>query len=296
MTLTEEQREAIRVISKLPMAIGCQLCHPYIMENYGSHFIVLRDMIDSSGTVETTGGFDLERARGLRDFLQDDCAEVGDVWGEMIAEIERLRASLIDLHAEYINTLEKNPGCSAWDLDEQSDADQRRLRRNAAHAISIVEPPIYLQADQQVAKILKKHVALKKLGKMVRQRGKWLMEERANKMIQSDDCTQNEDAADFHHRCICEYNVKKCPIEQWWLNRARITLQAEGKIGNSEHFTDASKMIWQITEERVAALVAMSSLRTDVDCPQCDAWLHFSDIAEHAPVLRAMLTEAEQCE
>ncbi len=34
--------------------------------------------------------FDLERARGLRDFLQDDCAEVGDVWAEMIAEIERL--------------------------------------------------------------------------------------------------------------------------------------------------------------------------------------------------------------
>jgi len=293
MTLTEEQRAALkRVIAYMNRMYG--IASPY----YGctEDANILRAMIDSSGTVEPTGGFDLERARGLRDFLQDDCAEVGDVWGEMIAEIERLRASLIDLHAEYINTLEKNPGCSAWDLDEQSDADQRRLRRNAAHAISIVEPPIYLQADQQVAKILKKHVALKKLGKMVRQRGKWLMEERANKMIQSDDCTQNEDAADFHHRCICEYNVKKCPIEQWWLNRARITLQAEGKIGNSEHFTDASKMIWQITEERVAALVAMSSLRTDVDCPQCDAWLHFSDIAEHAPVLRAMLTEAEQCE
>ncbi len=106
MTLTEEQREAIRVISKLPMAIGCQLCHPYIMENYGSHFIVLRDMIDSSGTVEPTGGFDLERARGLRDFLQDDCAEVGDVWGEMIAEIERLRAeneeALESLTAAYL--------------------------------------------------------------------------------------------------------------------------------------------------------------------------------------------------
>ena len=104
--------------------------------------------------------FDLERARGLRDFLQDDCAEVGDVWGEMIAEIERLRASLIDLHAEYINTLEKNPECSAWDLDEQSDADQRRLRKNAAHAISIVEPPIYLQVDQQatLTKSLKKEI------------------------------------------------------------------------------------------------------------------------------------------
>lgn len=42
-----------------------------------------------SGGISVT--FDLERARGLRDFLQDDCAEVGDVWGEMIAEIERLR-------------------------------------------------------------------------------------------------------------------------------------------------------------------------------------------------------------
>jgi len=102
MTLTEEQREAIRVISKLPMAIGCQLCHPYIMENYGSHFIVLRDMIDSSGTVEPTGGFDLERARGLRDFLQDDCAEVGDVWGEMIAEIERLRP--FEIAARYLDS------------------------------------------------------------------------------------------------------------------------------------------------------------------------------------------------
>jgi len=34
--------------------------------------------------------FDLERARGLRDFLQNDCAEVGDVWAEMVSEIERL--------------------------------------------------------------------------------------------------------------------------------------------------------------------------------------------------------------
>ena len=39
--------------------------------------------------------FDLERARGLRDFLQNDCAEVGDVWAEMIAEIERLRSAAL---------------------------------------------------------------------------------------------------------------------------------------------------------------------------------------------------------
>ena len=289
--------------------------------------------------------FDLERARGLRDFLQDDCAEVGDVWGEMIAEIERLRASLIDLHAEYINTLEKNPECSAWDLDEQSDADQRRLRKNAAHAISIVEPPIYLQVDQQatLTKSLKKeirrlkheskveqeltnsyikhlheaearikeleaeravwirhyndtrkkHVALKKLGKMVRQRGKWLVEERANKMIQSDDCTQNEDSADFHHRCICEYNVKKCPMEQWWLDRARITLQAEGKIYNGGHIAETDQMVpcWQITVERKDVIgICLRMLRREASFftsrQNRDAALE---------TLRAMLRESEQC-
>jgi len=89
MTLTEEQRAALkRVIAYMNRMYG--IASPY----YGctEDANILRAMIDSSGTVEPTGGFDLERARGLRDFLQDDCAEVGDVWAEMIAEIERPRA------------------------------------------------------------------------------------------------------------------------------------------------------------------------------------------------------------
>jgi len=111
-------------------------------------------------------GFDLEKARASiahyrienpsnvdTESALKELVDQANLAEDALAEIERLQASLIDLHAEYINTLEKNPGCSAWDLDEQSDADQRRLRKNAAHAISIVEPPIYLQADQQVAKI-----------------------------------------------------------------------------------------------------------------------------------------------
>ena len=152
MILTEEQLEA------LDFALEYLVDDPNDDRdsNLANSIRTIRAMINSSKhVIDPTKmiGFDLERARGLRDFLQDDCAEVGDVWAEMIAEIERLRASLIDLHAEYINTLEKNPECSAWDLDEQSDADQRRLRRNAAHAISIVEPPIYLQAEQQATKI-----------------------------------------------------------------------------------------------------------------------------------------------
>lgn len=46
--------------------------------------------------------FDLERARGLRDFLQGDCAEVGDVWAEMVAEIERLRAENLELQVAVL--------------------------------------------------------------------------------------------------------------------------------------------------------------------------------------------------
>ncbi len=62
-------------------------------------------MIDSGEHVtEPTKmiGFDLERARGLRDFLQDDCAEVGDVWAEMVAEIERLRLAYDTLRSSFL--------------------------------------------------------------------------------------------------------------------------------------------------------------------------------------------------
>jgi len=266
MTLTEEQREAIRVISKLPMAIGCQLCHPYIMKNYGSHFIVLRDMIDSSGTVEPTGGFDLERARGLRDFLQDDCAEVGDVWGEMIAEIERLRASLIDLHAEYINTLEKNPGCSAWDLDEQSIEDQRRLRKNAAHAISIVEPPIYLQAEQLAARIKELEDAHKRSGKKY---AKIINELRSSVYANIPGLDVGKIGPDASESHLRPYEVVAADL-----------------AGRS---AEDRRKSWQITEERIGLLEYC--LETLLDAPDIE---EIPGPGHSIEMLRAMLREAEQ--
>ena len=164
------------------------------------------------------------------------------------AEIERLRASLIDLHAEYINTLEKNPGCSAWDLDEQSDADQRRLRRNAAHAISITEPPIYLQAEQLAARI--------------------------------------KELEDAHKRSGAKYAKI--------INELRSSVYANipgldvGKIG-----PDAKPRSWRITDERKAAVSAMSNLSETIPCPDCGVWIRFADIGPHMAVLRAMLREAE---
>ena len=63
MTLTEEQREAIHVVSGLLTAVGCPQCHYYIRKNYTHHIEVPRAMVDSSGTVGPSGGFDLEKAR-----------------------------------------------------------------------------------------------------------------------------------------------------------------------------------------------------------------------------------------
>ena len=72
--------------------------------------------------------FDLERARGLRDFLQDDCAEVGDVWAEMIAEIERMR----DFHDRVARIL-KQPTTYCDDLLILGlDARLCQLKRQAA--------------------------------------------------------------------------------------------------------------------------------------------------------------------
>ena len=177
--------------------------------------------------------FDLEKARaGIAHYRIENTSNVdtesalkelvdqANLAEEYLAEIERLRASLIDLHAEYINTLEKNPDCSAWDLDEQSDADQRRLRRNAAHAISITEPPIYLQAEQQAARIQELEEAL----------------------------VENL-AADIAYDDRLLWSRLDGQRQDEYREKARQQLQAGGKIG-----TGARPPCWQITEERKATI------------------------------------------
>ncbi len=277
MTLTEEQREAIRVISKLPMAIGCQLCHPYIMKNYGSHFIVLRAMIDSSGTVEPTGGFDLERARGLRDFLQDDCAEVGDVWGEMIAEIERLRADL-----------------------EQSE-EIKRLKDELEN-----------YGDHYACLLISKDAQIKELEGMLSIRTEEL--DIAHSVARSEKEMHEKELAAFarrikeledaHKRSGAKYaKIIRELRSSVYANIPGLKKQwdevlAEGKIGNGDHIVETDQMIqngkvWQITEERKAALAAMSNLSETISCPDCGVWIGFADIGPHMAVLRGMLEESQ---
>jgi len=123
MILTEEQRAALkRVVAYMDEMYS--VASPY--HGCTEDANLLRAMIDSSGTVEPTGDFDLERARGLRDFLQDDCAEVGDIWGEMIAEIERLRAETEEaqesLTAAYLLGSHKKAQEMAARIQELEDA------------------------------------------------------------------------------------------------------------------------------------------------------------------------------
>ena len=178
-------------------------------------------------------------------------------------EIERLRASLTDLHAEYINTLEKNPGCSAWDLDEQSIEDQRRLRRNAAHAISIEEPPIYLQADQQATKILELEAISRRRNEIINKQVAKIkdLEEALVEMVATNPCNIPTLCDVVHDELMCpalDGNCdfwKGCPQKNELREAARKQLQAEGKIGNGDHIAETDQMVpcWQIAEERKAA-------------------------------------------
>ena len=48
----------------------------------------------------------------------------------------------------------------------------------------------------------------------------------------------------------------------------------------------------ELTPERRAALEALSSMQTEITCPECGAWMGFDDIKPHMAALRAMLKEA----
>lgn len=63
---------------------------------------------------------------------------------------------------------------------------------------------------------------------------------------------------------------------------------------NLQFFGMERPMVWQITDERKAAIEAMCNLSTDIVCPACGAWIAFDDIRAHMGVLQGMLREAEQ--
>ena len=270
MILTEEQRAALKRVAAY-MDEMYSVASPYHGCTEDSD--LLRAMIDSSGTVEPTGGFDLERARGLRDFLQDDCAEVGDVWGEMIAEIERLRAETEEAQESLT---------AAYLLGSHKKAQEMAARIKELEA-DLEQAEICIQArldviDQQAARIksLKKEIRRLKHESKVEQ-------EFTNSYIKRlhDAEARIKELEDAHKRSGAKYAKI--------INELRSSVYANipgldvGKIG-----PDAKPQSWQITEERKAAI---------------DRGLQFLewsyaknsalDTKEQIAVLWAMLKEAE---
>ena len=194
MTLTEEQRAAveyaIKYIPNWPSTPkGCRARD------------VLRAMIDSSGTVEPTGGFDLEKARAV----DIDLLATTD-WGELRA---RYRAALAEI--ERLRPFE----IAARDLDSD-------LTKIAG------------ERDDQAARIQELEDAL--------------AEERAKYNLSWKDCAYRAPdtyCEKTHNYCTSE----DCPLLDEQKTEARRQLRAEGKIG-----PDAKPRVWQITDERKAAI------------------------------------------
>lgn len=292
MTLTEEQREAIRVISKLPMAIGCQLCHPYIMENYGSHFIVLRAMIDGSSMVEPGEGFDLEKARAV----DIDLLATTD-WGELraryraaLAEIERLRPFEIaarDLDSDLTKI--------AGERDDQAarikslKKEIRRLKHESKVEQEFTNSYIKRLHDAE-ARIKELGSSLDEAETLTKKNAE-LMNGYLRRIAELEDALVEDLAADIAYDDRLLWSRLDGQRQDEYREKARQQLQAGGKIGNSEHFTDASKMIWHITEERKAALWHAIKVLKENDIME-EPEEHLWD--EEVTVLQAMLTEAGQ--
>jgi len=226
--------------------------------------------------------FDLERARGLRDFLQDDCAEVGDVWGEMIAEIERLRAAL----AESEKIVEhKSKSATHW-YDEHL-----RAQTDLTQSKRVIE--------QQVARIKELGSSLDEAEALTKQNAE-LMNGYLRRIAELEDALVEGLTNFLHYRASCYDPARRCPYAKecddcstWdacghvemFRSEARRQLQAEGKIG-----PDAKPRVWQITEERKAALWHAIKVLKENDIME-EPEEHLWD--EEVTVLQAMLTEAE---
>ena len=302
--------------------------------------------------------FDLERARGLRDFLQDDCAEVGDIWGEMIAEIERLRAeneeALESLTAAYLlGRHEKAQEVAArpkegkidssehvteptkmigFDLEKARAADEALPYPLDAKEIWIsgkgqmhINPPnaqsIFFNLSDlcevrnlfhgQAAEIewLNEHIntacleslritdeqakeierlralpvadvaaydhRIQEMAARIAELEKWLKKERSARLLENSPGVR-----------IAYLKENEIDFDKFFDGKALEQLQAEGKIGSSDHSSDVTKKVWQITEERKAAIWHAVAVLKENDPDDEHLW------DEEIAVLRAMLREA----
>lgn len=206
---------------------------------------------------EEQGGFDLERARGLRDFLQDDCAEVGDVWAEMVTEIERLRADLEQAEICIRARLE---------VIEQLQAENEELQESLTDAY-----------------LLGSHKKTKELAPRIKALEDALVEAKAAIKFCLDEGDEDENYGLMHD--LPEWRELPEKDKGVFRDWCRKQLQAVGTIG-----PDARPQCWQITEERTGAIDRAMRFLGWAEHAGKTQDVH---VATDVSVLRAMLNEAE---
>ena len=257
MTLTEEQREAIRAVSDLPRAIGCTRCHNYIQKNYSNQFAVLRSMIDNKDYVPNAAKLIELLAAGEHEQWADWAQSILDsepglsegrkaAWPGMIATpYENLSEELKDKDRREVHLRSS----VALDIVQQQAAEIERLRgyEIAARDLSADLTKVAGDRDEHAARIKELEDAHKRSGK------------KYAKII-------NE------LRSSVYANIPGLDV---------------GKIG-----PDATKpRSWQITEERKAAIDRGLQF---LEWSYAKNSAH--DTKEQIAVLWAMLDEVGQCE
>lgn len=90
-----------------------------------------------------------------------------EIIGEQEREIEELKLKLIQSRAEYLNTLDENPDCSAWTLDELPIEKQIILMRDATETLKIEEPLLMIEMIEKDKQIQKLKIGLMMLSEKV---------------------------------------------------------------------------------------------------------------------------------
>ena len=217
-------------------------------------------------------GFDLERARGLRDFLQDDCAEVGDVWGEMIAEIERLRAELDNYGDDFVCQT-KCKDARIKELESSLDEAEALIKKNAELMNSCLTRIAELEADlEQAERVIEARLdVIDQQAARIAELEKWLKKERSARLLENSPGVR-----------IAYLKENEIDFDKFFDGKALEQLQAEGKIG-----PDATKSrSWQITEERKTMLSHCLEVVDYVATTKA-----YSDAIRDRDTIRAMLEE-----
>lgn len=136
-----------------------------LIEDTANNFLALEPGICFQGGIDGAMKASVDEIRRLRSLLQAESAVAAQV-ESLLEKNAHLASALIDERANYLDTLKRNPDCSAWTLDECSPEEQNKPRQDAANTLSLEEPLVYVELEEA-----RKQIGILK-GKLIEERAK----------------------------------------------------------------------------------------------------------------------------